>query len=102
MMRFTTPIQEFTIDEPAIITAYVYVTYRQGQRLLTIENPTVEATQTGVKLTVELTERQTARFQPGAPVEVQVNWVIDGKRNATEIALLEVAENLLQKEAVII
>ena len=45
------------------------------------------------KIEVNLTQEDTARFREG-DVEVQVNWIIDGKRYASEIGIAHATRNV--------
>lgn len=98
MRRYTTPTLVITIDKPELIDASgIYVTFAQGAQLLTINSDIdVTATETGVQLELELTQLQTAGFVPGR-AQLQVNWLKNGNRGATEIATINITDNLLNQ-----
>lgn len=99
MRRYTTPTLVITIDKPELIDASgIYVTFAQGAQLLTI-NSDIEktATETGVQLELGLSQLQTAGFTPGR-AQLQVNWLeSNGNRGATEIATINITDNLLNE-----
>ena len=86
MRRGTTPT--FEVDCDIDLTGYtIYLTLKQGTTELTL-TPEVEATQTGCKLTVTLTQEQTLGFSTARFTSMQVRAV-----NATGLA---VASNIMQ------
>lgn len=97
MRRYTTPTVELTVEGHDLTAASIYVTFRQRSKLLTIENPASELDGEDTVISVELGQLQTAQFTVGT-CDVQVNWVEDGMRNATNIAQLEIGGNLLEEE----
>lgn len=97
MRRYTTPTMAMVIEKPEVADATaIYVTFKQGSVLLTLSDGiTVTPTETGVQLEVELTQLQTAGFEPGR-AQIQVNWLEEsGKRFATEIAYINITDNIL-------
>ena len=100
MKQYTTPVLQLLIEDQILSQSdRVYVTFSDHfrQKILTIENPTVEPQENGTLISVHFTQEQTARFNKNNPVDVQVNWVtIDGERVATDIASVIVGENLLK------
>lgn len=101
MRRYTTPTLTLVVEGIDITACDVYVTLRQGKRLLTLTDPEMETEvveqRTDTKLTVTLTQEQTALFE-AVPVDVQVNYISsDGARDATEVKRVEVWPNLLQE-----
>ena len=101
MRRYTTPTLTLVVEGLDLTAMDVYVTLRQGKRLLTLTDPEMETEvveqRTDTKLTVTLSQEQTAFFE-AVPVDVQVNWIgVDGARDATEVKRVEVWPNLLQE-----
>ena len=99
MRRFTTPT--ITLEVGADLTGCdAYLTLRQGFETLTIRLDTLDdwtVTSEGATASVTLTQRQSARFGEGKPVEVQAN-VIDqnGYRAATDIVMAVFDRQLLE------
>lgn len=96
MRRFTTPTIDLTVEGWDLSGAEAFVTFRQGPRKVTLTDASMELVGEDTIITVDLTQLQTGRFKAGE-CEVQVNWVEEGKRNATEIRKVEVAQNLLDE-----
>lgn len=96
MRRYTTPTMELAVEGHDLTGSTAYVTFRQGSRKVTLTDAPMELVGEDTIITVDLTQLQTGRFKAGE-CEVQVNWVEEGKRNATEIRKIEVAQNLLDE-----
>lgn len=97
MRRYTTPTIALLVEDRELFGTQMYVTIKQGSRTITVpyDEMTQEQTDTGVMLTVDLTQLQTAGFDPGR-AQIQVNWLdADGLRGATEIAFITITDNLL-------
>ena len=102
MRQFTTVADEVTVEGVDLTSADVYVTYVQGKSELTIEKPEVEYTGTEEQVgdsvvKVSLDQLQTGEFKVGM-AKRQVNWVTEEGRWATEVATVQVKENLLKEE----
>lgn len=97
MIRYTTPTDAFSIAGKDITATDVYVTYEQDGNVLTLRPETLEYDGEKTSLTVSLTQLQTASFDVGW-CDVQVNWVVDGVRNATCVKRIPVGTNLLEEE----
>ena len=102
MRQFTTVADEVTVEGVDLTSADVYVTYVQGKSELTIEEPEVEYTGTEEQVgdsvvKVSLDQLQTGEFKVGV-AKRQVNWVTEEGRWATEVATVQVKENLLKEE----
>lgn len=102
MRQYTTPSYTLTINGVDLTGCDVYVTFRQGVKTVTIDDPTVThhaATETEPEKTVigvSLTQEQTAAFNSRQDADVQVNWIdVHEKRNATNIKAVPVLPNLL-------
>ena len=97
MRRFTTPTLILEIDKPELIDVDTfYVTIKQGDSALTIMVTDRESTATGVRLSVDLSQLQTAGFSVGR-ASVQVNWMDGNVRGATQIAVISITDNLLNQ-----
>ena len=98
--RYTDTTHEIYVDGVCLENFPVYVTYRQNLVVVTlqydrlsIECGEYEGTEEPyTKIEVSLTQEDTARFREG-DVEVQVNWLIDGKRYASEIGIAHATRN---------
>lgn len=98
MRRYTTPSIMLTVENADITAFSVYVTFKQRDRVITLENPTSQFVVANTILSVPLSQLQTAGFAPGF-VDVQINWKDRlGNRDATDIGTIRVAENLLDEE----
>ena len=102
MRQFTTVADEVTVEGVDLTSADVYVTYVQGKSELTIEKPEVEYTGTEEQVgdsvvKVSLDQLQTGEFKVGV-AKRQVNWVTEDGRWATDVATVQVKENLLKEE----
>lgn len=101
MRRYTTPTNKLVVKGKDLTGTDVYVTYSQGNgagRIVrSIEAETVTFDGEDTEVTVSLSQLETARFSVGS-CSVQVNWIVDGKRNATTIAQVPVEANLLEEE----
>ncbi len=92
-MQGLTPTITVTVPETVDLTeaANVYVSFKQGAKLLKPEGFTVAAHQVGIYLTQE----DTLSFAVGA-VEIQINWTYaGGQRGATKPVILSVSPNHL-------
>ena len=94
---FTTPTFTLTFSERELDLTQaqsVFVTFRSGGKVLTKtgEDLTIAEKTIGVSLTQE----ETASFQTGV-VEIQANWMLSGKRIASEVAQCDMYKQLLTK-----
>lgn len=103
MIRYTTPTHTLIVGGVDLTDCDVYVSYRQvkgsskNANSADIDDPTVAYDGTDTVITVPLTQLQTGGFTPGR-AQVQVNWITSsGIRRATEIATINVTDNLLQE-----
>lgn len=99
MRRYTTPTHTIIVSGEDLSSASVWVTYRQGNNVVTVESPEVVYTDGRSTISVVLTEKDTSALNVGN-AKVQVNWVIDGVREATEAVSIKITENLLEDELV--
>lgn len=99
MRRYTTPTHTIIVSGEDLSNASVWVTYRQANNVVTIESPEVEYADGRSTISVVLTEKDTSALNVGN-AKVQVNWVIDGVREATEAVNIKITENLLEDELI--
>lgn len=96
--RATTPTFKHTFTEPELdlTTANnVYVTYRQGSKVLTKTGEDIEVEPKAV--TVYLSQKETLMFKAGT-FQAQINWTgANGRRAASKIKGIELEDNLLDK-----
>lgn len=101
MDRYTTPTLEIEIEGADLSGATIAVTLRQGITVLTVtefDSVTVDPTEETAEISLTLSQRQTALFSEGRPVEVQVNWLdSNGFRNSTEIGGVTFGRNLMEQ-----
>lgn len=104
MIKYTTPTITLTIKGADITSYNAFVTIEQGASKLTKSGGdlTMEAVTVGertdTKITLELSQTETALFKEGQRARVQVNWTTgDGTRGATKIKGVGVLGNLLNE-----
>ena len=95
--RYTTPVFTLTFSEEHLDLTEatdVFVTFRQAGKAMTVtgEDLTVEKK----TISVSFTQEETAEFCVG-DVEIQANWVISGKRAASEIVKYQFTDQLLKQ-----
>lgn len=97
MRRYTTPTVELAVQGIDLTGCEVWVTLEQrGDEITTrVGADDMAHDDEGTTITVGYTQEQTASLDEGR-ARLQVNWLdADGRRNATGIATVEVAGNLL-------
>lgn len=103
MINYTTPTLTLVVDGINISTYDIYATLEQGLNKLTKtgDELTVDTETVGQKtntvITMTLTQQESATFFYDKPVNAQVNWLVDGKRFATDIKTIPVMRNLLNR-----
>ena len=104
MINYTTPTISLTVEGVDLSGMDVYVSLEQGQKELTktgddlIIEPIIGAETTDTKITFTLTQEESATFNFGKSVSVQVNFInSSGVRDATEIKTIPVMRNLLDE-----
>ena len=93
--RGVTPTFVLTFEDVDLTEAdSVYVTFSFNGKTLTKtgEALVVEAQQ----ISVFLTQKETLRFPVGI-IEIQTNWMIDGKRYVSDIAPYQITRQLLDE-----
>lgn len=98
MRKYTTPIEQLTVEDIDLSTAQIYVTIKNDRTTLTFtgDRLDVDFDGTDTVINLHLTQEESGSFAVGS-VWVQVNWLMDGERNATEVVRLDVQSNLLNK-----
>lgn len=104
MINYTTPTISLTVEGVDLSGMDTYVSLEQGQKELTktgedlIIEPIIGTETTDTKITFTLTQEESAFYDFGKSVSVQVNWVSSSNvRDATEIKTFPVMRNLLDK-----
>lgn len=103
MINYTTPTITLTVEGVDISAFDVFVTLEQGKTELTKSGAdltiTTETVQqiTNTIISFTLSQLESAKFDYSRYVNVQVNWINNGTRNATEIETIEVMRNLLDR-----
>ena len=98
--RYTTPAYSFTVQGIDLTSADIYVTFKQQDFILTFDGDSVSTALTALgdtRIYVFMTQEDTAKFKGGKTAQVQVNWIVDNYRNATDIATIEITKNLLER-----
>ena len=104
MYQYTTPSIELLVKGVDISAHHIFATVEQKDASLTRDGDdlTVEVIPTddgaNTKISFELTQTESAKFNFNSWAEVQVNWITAaGKRKATEIKKIPVMKNLLNE-----
>ena len=100
MINYTTPTITLTIKNADITSSQAYVTLKQSRRKLTKGHEDLTVTKDGndTKITFGLSQEESASFDYGTAVNVQVNWITSaGVRGATQIKKIPVMRNLLDE-----
>ncbi len=81
----------------------IEVTITQGMRQVSVQPTNVAYDGTDTTMDVELDQRQTSAFSAGrdegspGKAQIQVNWWLQGRRNATKAKETEIRVNLLER-----
>lgn len=104
MINYTTPTISLTVEGVDLSGMDVYVSLEQGQKELTktgdslIIEPIIGDETTDTSIVFTLTQEESASFDFGKSVSVQVNFInSSGARDATEIKTIGVMRNLLDE-----
>ena len=100
MRGFTTPTIPLKVKGVDLTTAdSVYVTFTDSVRsiVITKSSPTLEVSGSDTNVTVTLSQAETGQFGPKSRVDIEVNWMKNGLRGATEIGSVTCFENLLKE-----
>lgn len=98
MIRYTSPSIPLTVDAVIPIGADVYVTFSQGDVVVTKTDAELQRGETETELIVTLSQEETASFKPFMPILIQCNWVESGgTRTATDTASIGAFDNLLSE-----
>lgn len=100
MINYTTPTISLVVEGVDITDKDIYVSLEQGLTELTKTGSDliVEAEEADTKISLTLTQTESALFDYNKNVSVQVNWIdSDGVRAATEIKTIGVMRNLLDE-----
>lgn len=91
--RYTTPPISLLVKGIDITSADVYVTLKQREIELTIDNPVKTFEDPNTIITFSLTQKQSGKFSDDY-VQIQVNWMSGGTRYATKIVETKIYDNL--------
>ena len=95
--RYTTPVFTLTFSEKDLDlteASEVFVTFKQALQVITI---TGEDLVIGKKtIEVSFSQEQTSQFCVG-DFEIQANWIVCGKRAASEVVKYQFTQQLLQE-----
>ena len=104
MINYTTPTITLTVEGVDISANDIYVSLEQGKIELTKSGSDLIVTTdthgqvTDTVITFTLTQEESATFNFGKSVSVQVNYIsAQGVRDATEIKTIGVMRNLLDE-----
>lgn len=99
MRQYTTPTLELKVVGQKIADEDIYVTVKYHDGEMTFQKPIITATEDekDTTIAVPFTQEQTALFNVGENVSIQVNWMSGDTRCATNIAYVRVTENLLKE-----
>lgn len=104
MINYTTPTIHLTVDEVDLSGMDVYVSLEQGAKELTktgddlIIEPIIGEETTDTSIVFTLTQEESASFDFGKSVSVQVNYInASDVRDATDVKTIPVMRNLLDK-----
>lgn len=94
---YTTPT--FTLHIPGVdLTAFdLYVTFRQGDTVVTKNDGVATYSGDETQIVVSLTQAESGQFKDRPGIYVQVNWMNGATREATNIAELPPRSNLLEE-----
>lgn len=95
MTQYTDASSTFTVNGGLDLTSITqpHLTFRQGETVVDVTDITIlDATH----FTADLSQAQTARFKIGT-AKVQLNFFVNGKRDKTEVAKIDIDENLLKR-----
>lgn len=96
---YTTPSVPLKISGRLIADSDIYVTFTHRNGTMNFKTPDITVTESGTDtlITVPFTQEQTAIFTVGEVISIEVNWMKNGNREATDIAYIKVTDNLLKE-----
>ena len=100
MRQFTTvtvPLKAKGIDLTSADSVYVTFTDSVRDIVITKSSPTLEVSGSDTNVTVTLSQTETGKFMANARVDIEINWMKNGLRGATEIGSVTALENLLKE-----
>lgn len=98
LRKWTTWDYPVRVKGVSLVGMDVYLTFKQGSEKLTLSGSDIEITDDGddTLISYTLDQEQTGSFDESRSLEIEVNWVVDGKRRATSISGIEIKRNLLE------
>lgn len=99
MRNYTTPTLTFNIPNVSLSGMTVHITFADlAQNVILDTAPTsITDTDDGSELALDLTQAQTAMFNPNKKYLVQVNWLDGDNRYATNIVRFQPKANLIKE-----
>lgn len=103
LKRYTDPTIHLRIQGVDLTGATVYATFAQDENVVTVQGNSLAVSYDGENTHIDasLTQEQTALFTMNkyskSVVEVQVNWVKNSKRNATNPLYINLEKNLIER-----
>lgn len=100
MIRYTTPAIPLLVEDKDLTGQDVYVSIEQGKIKLTKTGTdlVMTVTEEGTQIIFTLSQTESAMFDYGKPVSIQVNFINSfGVRDATESKSISVMRNLLDE-----
>lgn len=102
--QYTTPTVQLEVEKVLIADKDVRVTFTFSNEayqteVITFGNDEITMTEDEANtfIDVPFTQEQTALFRSGSIISIQVNWLNNGKRCATDTAYINVTEKLLKE-----
>ena len=100
MRQYTTPTLTITVkgvDLTAADSVWVTIANKERNVVITKDEPTLTVSGSDTTCTITLSQEETRRFAAKSKVDIQVNWMTDAVRCATDIASVTAFENLLKE-----
>lgn len=99
LRKWTTWDYPVRVKGISLVGMDVYLTFKQGSEKLTLSGDNIEVTDDGddTLITFTLDQEQTGSFDESRSLEIEVNWMVNGKRRATSISGIEIKRNLLNE-----
>lgn len=96
--RYTTPPITVLVKGVNITSYDIYVTVKQDDTEITVTDGLIVSLEgSDTKIVFQLTQLQAGSLDFRGFAGIQVNWIADGVRYATEIARVQVYNNLLDE-----
>lgn len=97
MTKWTTPAYVLTVAGLDLTGCDIYVTMKQSDTIYTFEDVTATYDGTDTVIEFTMTQEQSGAFNAALLCAVQINWVKDGSRSATDIQYMRIYDNLIDE-----